>query len=281
MPSKESLLTHNKLLLEFIRKNMETSVIFLEGGELFHRPDIKEVYEGFDATIETIRKINLVNRKVSTTVFSNLLYENLDLIKYFIVKSKFLRNITIKTSFDLDGRFKSNKQIDLFLKNLDEVENYTCIQFRIKSVITKQTLKNFDENSYVWKVFRELVSKNSIEIENFKPHDLDDIEYEKKFFIDNTEYKNNNLVLILNALNNFNNTDKSRHMLCTISEYAEKLSQEKFERSSYTICGDAIKLSTAYSPVLICYSCKSKKECTLPKNFMLETECDSYVSEGK
>ena len=196
MPSKESLLVHNKILSDNFRPRDTVSFM---GGELFHRADIKELYEGFEDTIETIKKLSNMPKKIY--IFSNLLYEDLSLIKWFIKKMTAESIYPLYyTSFDLDGRFKSNKQIDLFLKNLDEVENYTCIQFRIKSVITKQTLKNFDENSYVWKVFRDLHTKNNrkISLNKFKADNIND-ELITEYF-DITNYSDKLLYDILDSL---------------------------------------------------------------------------------
>jgi hypothetical protein len=87
-PSKKSMLVHNKLFYskasELLQNSVNLEANFI-GGELFHRADMKELYEGFDDTIETLDKLDCFRTNVSQISSStNLLYKDLSLLEHFI-----------------------------------------------------------------------------------------------------------------------------------------------------------------------------------------------------
>jgi hypothetical protein len=100
LPSKESMLLHNKIFYDKVSEIYETSkepvkvVAKFMGGELFHRADMKELYEGFDDTIEVLKMLNnkyetfKINPQDSHNIIvaSNLLYKDLTLLEYFTTK---------------------------------------------------------------------------------------------------------------------------------------------------------------------------------------------------
>ena len=186
-PSKKSLIVHTDLLLKEYYKNPAQDVnVFLMGGELFHRQDIKELYTGFSYLANRISEIKHESFKIR--FFSSLLYNDVSLLLFFINRLKEL-NISseiaqLKTSFDLDGRFKNDTSVDLFVRNLKIIKK-TNIPIQIKSTLTLDTLKNFNKNSYVFKTFNEIKHiPNTWCLERFKDEHVDSADLIKRFRIE-------------------------------------------------------------------------------------------------
>ena len=142
--------------------------IDIMGGELFHRADIPELFEGFEYLADKIKNIIIKFETsvcdIEITVFSNLLYEDLTLIKFFYNKfdSKYLnRNIknyytlSFNTSFDFFDRFDNESKVDLFCKNIIKLYNDKKY-FKVKGIITKNVLKNYNKELYTVKKFNEI-----------------------------------------------------------------------------------------------------------------------------
>jgi hypothetical protein len=127
-----------------------SAVILLMGGELFYQSN-SSLYPGFDFLIDTLVKIQNTQINTNILLFSNLLYEDLSLLKYVLSKIKPLYPyVTFKTSFDLFGRFADNSGVDLFMKNFKIVCDLLEYAPIIKSVITRETLnQQLDESNYI------------------------------------------------------------------------------------------------------------------------------------
>lgn len=186
-PSIHSLVVHTDLLMQEYYKNPTQDVnIFLMGGELFHRTDIEELHEGFAYLAARLSEIKHETFKVR--FFSSLLYEDTSMILFFINTLKELNIsheiVQLKTSFDLDGRFKNDTHVDLFVRNLKIVKE-TGIPVQVKSVLTMDTLRSFTKDLYTFKIFNMIKDiPNTWCLERFKDEHVDSEDLIKRFRIE-------------------------------------------------------------------------------------------------
>ena len=186
-PSKESLIIHTDLLLqEYYSDPTQDVNIFLMGGELFHNANELELYEGFEYLANRLAEIKHTSFKVR--IFSNLLYTDTRLILFFINKLKVLNIneeiVQLKTSYDLYGRFKSNAQVDLFVRNLKTIIDVR-IPIQVKSVLTLDTLKNYNKDLYTIKTFLQIKDlPHTWCLERFKDEHNDTTDITNKFRIE-------------------------------------------------------------------------------------------------
>ena len=204
LPTKESFLIHNNILLETIEKylisnthdDMDKIHIAFIGESLFHIDNI-ELYSGFDSTIDTIKKIKELaakyNKKISIRIFSNLLEENLKLFKY-VINEIFINNleeVQWRAFFNLDTTAKSLDALELYIDNLYEISTYLAEHnqiLKIKSCITKNTIKTFDSRGLIFKTYLELIRKFKFITEKYE--NFDDVFSNNKnmYILTDTEY---------------------------------------------------------------------------------------------
>lgn len=114
--------------------------ILLVGGEIFDITD-KDVKDEFMKLLLNI--INKMNNKEINLFYinTNLLYEDLDLIYWFLdnIKSNDLFDrLKFTTSYDIEGRFRSWKSELLFYNNLKKItDKYPNIKIVVNTVLTK------------------------------------------------------------------------------------------------------------------------------------------------
>lgn len=132
------------------------------GGELFHRPDIKELYKGFEDTAKTLELMSMRAETFNARVFSNLLFEDTSPLEHFLYAVDAKNNdwFHFRSSFDLYDRFTSDAQVDLFVRNLEKISGMLKKRPKIKVIITKSVIDKFNTNDYTFQVFKELVKSN-------------------------------------------------------------------------------------------------------------------------
>ena len=109
-PSKNSIIKNIIKLKEYLiylieNKNYNDIEIKFMGGELFHRSDIPELFEGFEYLADEI--INIISTyylkcNIACSIYSNFQYEDLSLYKHFIKRlynhnEEIINNINLAT----------------------------------------------------------------------------------------------------------------------------------------------------------------------------------------
>ena len=164
LPSKDAIIKEIDALEHFIRNSfIDDACIDFMGGELFHRADFPELFEGFEYAAKVIKQHIVENTKhFDFCVFTNLLYEDLSLLKHFLkcLDTKLnvgdtYTKISIHTSFDFSGRFTEKSKVDLFVKNIKELYDLG-IECRVKCVLHKKMFRNLNFDDYVFKRFNEI-----------------------------------------------------------------------------------------------------------------------------
>ena len=132
------------------------SHVLLVGGELFCFPDIQynlEVF--FDAIIDKMLSGQIDLLYINT----NLLYENIDLLIYFLNKiqtNKLFSRLKFTTSYDLKYRFKRENDHILFLKNLKMItDTYKDINVVVNSILTKYMCNVVQQHDFDFVYFIE------------------------------------------------------------------------------------------------------------------------------
>ena len=157
------------------------------------------MHEAFLNTLKTLRKIDkitkLYNKELHVRIFSNLLMEDISLLKFLItsVKENEINFINWRTSFDLDGRFKSNESLKIYMKNIWEISdllNSFNNVIKIKSCITKKTIKDFNTKSYIFSCFYELINKFNFIFSRYEIIDKVTEDLKEKYFIDKETFYN-------------------------------------------------------------------------------------------
>ena len=127
-------------VIEFIESdNFEKgSHILLIGGEIFDSPPINNNLNLFFN--------NIINKMCDNTIDllylnTNLLYKNTDSLYYFlnlIVQNKLSERLKFTTSFDIKGRYSSNKMYELYRRNLESIkQKFPSINIIANVILTK------------------------------------------------------------------------------------------------------------------------------------------------
>ena len=283
-PSKESLIKHTDLLMDFLnnnftpwdlkRENVHTSkdvaspFINLLGGELFHRTDLPELYEGFEYLAKKVKEMNAFTQY--PIIFSNLLFEDLSLVKHFIKNIDGV--VDFNVSFDLDGRFKTKEQIDLVVNNVNELKKLIPIAF--KSVITKATVKNLDVSSYIWKTWTKLVNEHEFRIEKFVTYDIDDALISKHFDLTLDDYEHPNFKILTEYFrkNNYIRDERKSYFQQSGAVFLKPRANE-----FYHIMNGKVTQVNNNIPEIPCYTCKKLYACK--QHDSLFFNCKEYVSK--
>lgn len=125
------------------------SHVLLVGGELFCFPVIQKDLQIFlNAVIDKMLngQINLLY------INTNLLYENADLLIYFLNKiqtNKLFNRLKFTTSYDLKYRFQTKNDHILFLKNLRMItDTYKDINVVVNSILTKYMCESIYQHNF-------------------------------------------------------------------------------------------------------------------------------------
>jgi hypothetical protein len=121
-----------RLVDEFRRYNKIEQVLFV-GGELFDTPFSSELYVAFFDLVEELwRTVELFY------VNTNLIYEDLTLVKTFLKICPDFSKLRFTTSYDLEGRFKNDSK-DLMLRNCWKLKDlYPDLHIMANTILTPQ-----------------------------------------------------------------------------------------------------------------------------------------------
>ena len=140
------------LCREFLDTTFENgNHILLVGGEIFdiQNEQVKKVL--IDLIIHIKEKM-CKNEIELLYVNTNLLYENTDLLDWFLSlyeTNGLIKRIKFTTSYDMVGRFTSKARELLFYKNLKRLtDTYTDIKIVVNTVLTKEACKRICEDKF-------------------------------------------------------------------------------------------------------------------------------------
>lgn len=184
--------------------------ISLLGGELYYITD-KEVQDSFleliDVIIEKVLRVSKnPNCKYSTV--TNGLYNPEFLYKVIdkIADSVGIDKVDINFSYDLKYRFKSQKDADLVLKNINEFHEKYNYTVGVQMILTQYVIDMWKEGKFDVNQFMEEKIPGNI-LSFLYPHPihtgikLDDFNFKRKDFLSFVRYlKERNEVVYLNFL---------------------------------------------------------------------------------
>ena len=157
-------------VLEVIRKlnGAEIYNLSILGGELFQDKYKPEIYEAYDRLLtRCIDQIKKQNGKYQWSLMTNLITKYPQRITDLAIKHK----CTINASFDFEGRFKTQKVLNLWLKNIEFVKK-SGASYLINTCMSKANIDHIINNDPLWV---ELYNNHVIHLEQFQ--DIGDDEY--------------------------------------------------------------------------------------------------------
>lgn len=123
------------------------SDILIVGGELFDSP--RPFLLDFFKQIKSLIDDKIINKILIST---NLLYGDPQL--YFLLECLNIigkDNLYITTSYDIEGRFKNNGQVEQFYKNLDTVSSIYATT--VNTILTKKVCQQIVEDKFILEPF--------------------------------------------------------------------------------------------------------------------------------
>lgn len=134
-------------VIEFIESDRfeQGSHVLLIGGEIFDSPQINNNLNLFFDNIISKMCNNIIDLLYLNT---NLLYKNTDSLYYFlnlIEKNKLSNRLKFTTSFDIKGRYASDKIYELYRRNLELIKQKFPSVNVIANVILTKALCEFIE----------------------------------------------------------------------------------------------------------------------------------------
>lgn len=138
------------------------------GGELFQDKYKPEIYQAYDRLLtRCIDQIKKQNGKYQWSLMTNLITKHPERITELAKKHR----CTINASFDFEGRFKTQKTLDLWLKNIEFVKQ-SGATYLINTCMSKANIKRILADDPLW-VY--LYDNHVIHLEQFQ--DVGDDEY--------------------------------------------------------------------------------------------------------
>lgn len=134
--------------------------VTIAGGEIMH--DRYFDYQLWDKWFGNLVAL-LVDKQYTISVITNLITHKIDQLIDLQKKYKF----TISSSFDLEGRFTKQKQVDLFLSNLQLLDN-TNIDCELVMIAHKRNINALkDPNHWLYGTFLQLYKTHTIVIDQY------------------------------------------------------------------------------------------------------------------
>lgn len=256
----------NNVLLNAIKaidsiKDQTTHINFtLIGGELFQDKFDQLYYNQILTFVETIRKTcNNANVSCKIGITTNCLFVNDDVIN-FLNKAKI---DSLRCSFDFDGRFKSNKIVDVWFSNIDKLTKFNPI---VELTTMKPNIIKVMNHDSIWQKLYSMfpVEFNNFEdvgIEKYRINETDLVEF-YQFLIDNYS----NVINVLQLKQILSNTKTIRNCQHSIVITKDKI---RFD------CCNRLKSINNFINNKQCFSCKYYDKCGLScfREFQYNTEC--------
>ena len=137
------------------------SHILLVGGELFDDSMTKEVEQSFVTLIKQVNEMMLKDEIEFLYINTNLMYEDLDHVRNSLLNvldQSMLARVKFTTSYDEKGRYASDYHQELFLKNLQIINNeyrLKGLQICVNSILTDDLCTKILNGTYKRKEFCE------------------------------------------------------------------------------------------------------------------------------
>lgn len=157
-------------VLEVIRRlnGAEIYNISILGGELFQDKYKDEIYEAYDRLLgDCISLIKKQGGKYQWALMTNLITKHPERITDLAKKHK----CTINASFDFEGRFKTQKVLDLWLKNIEFVKQ-SGATYLINTCMSKANIERILADDPLWV---DLYNNHVIHLEQYQ--DVGDDQY--------------------------------------------------------------------------------------------------------
>lgn len=145
-------------VLSFIHgdKFIKGSHILICGGEIFDKPqDFLQLNDFFNKIIDLMNK-NIIDLLYINT---NLIYKNLEGLNFLlknIKENNLFDRLKFTSSYDLEGRFKTEESRNLMLSNLKWINNnYPECKIVVNTILTKQVCNAIISNTFSLKNFMQ------------------------------------------------------------------------------------------------------------------------------
>lgn len=142
--------------LSFIQsdKFIKGSHILVCGGEIFDKPQDNIQLNCFFTEILNLMKMNIIDLLYINT---NLIYKNLEALDFLLRNIKvnnFFDRLKFTSSYDLEGRFRTEESRNLMLSNLKWINNnYPECKIVVNTILTKQVCNAILNRSFSIKDF--------------------------------------------------------------------------------------------------------------------------------
>ena len=144
-------------VIKFINSSefIKGSHVLICGGEIFDKPSDFIVLQDFFKDI-----INLMNNNIIDLLYvnTNLIYLNINALYDFLEKIKqnnLFHRLKFTSSYDIEGRFKSEHDRQIMLTNLKTINNQYNLNTVVNTILTKPCCDAILNNEFNVKEFME------------------------------------------------------------------------------------------------------------------------------
>lgn len=171
----EACLKHYKEVLPTIPRHYIN--VKLLGGELFQDKFDQSIFDAYDSFIGTlIEETNRCGKEIQLSTSSNLVFHKRERVLELLQKY----NIRLLASFDLVGRFRHQRQVEMFLDN-SKYFSSNGINFAVAFVATNGNIQSIYNKTNLFKEWEELYNLypmqftyyNDVGIESYTVYEKD------------------------------------------------------------------------------------------------------------
>lgn len=175
--TSESLDLNLQLLDEALSKIEEPVVkIKVAGGELFMDKFDDFVFEEYNRMMETIGELAKKHKKdLRVGITTNMIFKKVDRVIDFLLKW----DIPIRGSFDLVGRFPSQKVVDLFTKNMFLFKE-RGVRIGVNFVASRPNMDAIRNHGEFFPEFKKLYDNFDMRFEYYSPNGVDNWEVSER-----------------------------------------------------------------------------------------------------
>ena len=138
-------------VLDFIEsdKFIKGSHLLVVGGEIFHLIEDKDTLEAFYDKVIEYMKNDIIDLLYINT---NLIYKDLSLLITILNNIKeedLLNRVRFTTSYDIDGRFKTEEDAHRFINNVKDIrKSYPELHMVVNTILTKKVCQLLTNTLY-------------------------------------------------------------------------------------------------------------------------------------
>jgi hypothetical protein len=230
------------------------------GGELFQDKFKSEIYQAYDDLLEScISQIRQQGGKYQWALMTNLITKHPERIIDLAIKHR----CTINASFDFEGRFKTAKTLDLWLKNIETVKR-SGASYLINTCMSKANIEHIMDHDPLWV---DLYNNHTIHLEQYQDVGDDKYSVSSKLLTDLYIFLYENYPKITNIIS------EQQFFATCVSVFPNNISWQ---------CCDHFKMMQQFFEMKQCLTCEYFDQCEIQDCYLVfANDNDCYIRDFK